>query len=215
MEAAVVQMLQRHRASDQAEIEPTLGAKSVARIESLQRDAEEVREWLRATPQDRKGVRGSIVKSNRTDNASAKIATDKGVIQDYCGVAAVDAKHQVIVEAQAHGTMPRLRPASARPASSSAATARTAPSAATRPSSSEAPSATACPAPYATSACASPTPRRHECIDIAIDFGISGQYVTRLLDQAAIFRGYPKIVRTDNVVRTDNGPEFTSRAFMG
>ena len=49
----------------------------------------------------------------------------------------------------------------------------------------------------------------HECVDIAVDYGIGGQYVTRLLDQAAIFRGYPK------VVRTDNGPEFTSRAFMG
>lgn len=49
----------------------------------------------------------------------------------------------------------------------------------------------------------------HECVDIAADFGISGQYVTRLLDQAAMFRGYPQ------AVRTDNGPEFTSRAFMG
>ncbi len=48
----------------------------------------------------------------------------------------------------------------------------------------------------------------HEYIDIAVDYGISGQYVTRLLDQAALFRGYPE------VVRTDNGPEFTSRAFM-
>ncbi len=48
----------------------------------------------------------------------------------------------------------------------------------------------------------------HECIDIAVGFGISGQYVTRLLDQAAIFRGYPI------AVRTDNGPEFTSRAFL-
>jgi putative transposase len=48
----------------------------------------------------------------------------------------------------------------------------------------------------------------HECIDIATDFGISGGYVTRLLDQAAVFRGYPK------AVRTDNGPEFTSRAFI-
>ena len=48
----------------------------------------------------------------------------------------------------------------------------------------------------------------HECIDIAVDFGISGQYVTRLLDQAAIFRGYPIAVRTDNC------PEFTSRAFL-
>lgn len=49
----------------------------------------------------------------------------------------------------------------------------------------------------------------HECVEIATDFGIGGQYVTRLLDQAARFRGYPK------AVRTDNGPEFTSRAFMG
>ena len=48
----------------------------------------------------------------------------------------------------------------------------------------------------------------HECVDIVVDYGISGQYVTRALDQAAIFRGYPR------VVRTDNGPEFTSRAFL-
>jgi putative transposase len=48
----------------------------------------------------------------------------------------------------------------------------------------------------------------HECVDIAVDFGISGQYVTRLLDQAAIFIGYPV------AVRTDNGPEFTIRAFL-
>ena len=49
----------------------------------------------------------------------------------------------------------------------------------------------------------------HECVDIATDYGIGGQYVTRVLDAAALFRGYPA------AVRTDNGPEFTSRAFMG
>lgn len=48
----------------------------------------------------------------------------------------------------------------------------------------------------------------HECVDFAVDFGISGEYVTRLLDRAAVFRGYP------DMVRTDNGPEFTSRVFM-
>ena len=48
----------------------------------------------------------------------------------------------------------------------------------------------------------------HECVDITADFGIGGDYVTRLLDRAATFRGYPK------EVRTDNGPEFTCRAFM-
>lgn len=48
----------------------------------------------------------------------------------------------------------------------------------------------------------------HECVDITVDYGISGEYVTRLLDRAAVFRGYP------SAVRTDNGPEFTSRAFI-
>ena len=48
----------------------------------------------------------------------------------------------------------------------------------------------------------------HEYVDIAVDFGISGQDVTRLLDWAAIFRSYPL------TVHTDNGPEFTSRTFL-
>jgi len=48
----------------------------------------------------------------------------------------------------------------------------------------------------------------HESIDIAVDHGISGAYVIRVLDQAACFRGYPR------AVRSDNGPEFTSRAFI-
>ena len=48
----------------------------------------------------------------------------------------------------------------------------------------------------------------HECVDITADFGIVGSYVTRLVDRAATFRGYPK------AVRTDNEPKFTCRAFM-
>ena len=42
-----------------------------------------------------------------------------------------------------------------------------------------------------------------EAIDLVVDFGISGHYVTRVLDQAARFRGYPR------AIRTDQGPEFT------
>ena len=48
----------------------------------------------------------------------------------------------------------------------------------------------------------------HECVSLAVDHGIGGEYVTRLLDQAARVRGYPQ------AVRTDQGPEFTSRAFL-
>src|SRR5690606_8457241 len=43
------------------------------------------------------------VKSNITDNESAKMTTSKGTIQGYNGIAAVDKKHQIIVEAQVFG----------------------------------------------------------------------------------------------------------------
>jgi hypothetical protein len=78
--------------------------KETKRIERLTRDAAQLRQWLEDNPEDRRGAKGSIRKSNRTDNESAKMATGKGVIQGYCGVAAVDAQCQIIVEAQAHGT---------------------------------------------------------------------------------------------------------------
>lgn len=104
LERAAQQMLARHRAEDAGPPEPDPTTREGKRLERLQRDAAELRSWLKAHPDDRRGAKGSICKSNRTDNESAKMATDKGVIQGYTGVAAVDAKHQIIVEAQAHGT---------------------------------------------------------------------------------------------------------------
>jgi len=103
-EAAAQAMLARHRSDDERHTEPDLVAKDLARIEQLHRDAAELRSWLKRNPGDRHGSKGNTRKSNRTDNESAKMATSKGVIQGYTGVAAVDSKHQIIVEAQAHGT---------------------------------------------------------------------------------------------------------------
>ncbi|MEO7325926.1 MAG: IS1182 family transposase, partial [Dokdonella sp.] len=97
-------MLERHRANDAGSAEHVTDTKATARIERLTNEAAKIRTWLAENPTDRPGTRGSIRKSNRTDNESAKLATDKGVIQGYCGVAVVDAAHQVIVEASAHGT---------------------------------------------------------------------------------------------------------------
>ena len=54
-------------------------------------------------PRMGKGRRVKEVKSNITDNESAKMTTSKGTIQGYTGVAAVDKRHQVIVDAQAFG----------------------------------------------------------------------------------------------------------------
>lgn len=110
LEATAQQILARHRVTDALPVEPTLRAKETHRIARLERDARQMREWLVAHPEDRRGPattrrkQGNVRQSNRTDNESAKMATGKGVIQGYTGVAAVDAAHQIIVAAQAHGT---------------------------------------------------------------------------------------------------------------
>lgn len=103
LEQAAKQMLDRHQAND-ASAREVCEDTVTARIERMSNEARKIRSWLAANPEDRKGSRGSVRKSNRTDNESAKMATDKGVIQGYCGVAVVDAAHQVIVNASAHGT---------------------------------------------------------------------------------------------------------------
>ena len=41
-----------------------------------------------------------------------------------------------------------------------------------------------------------------------MDFGLSGEYVSRLLDCGDVFEGYP------HMVRTGNGLKFTSRLYM-
>jgi hypothetical protein len=97
-------MLERHRDADAKALEPSLAQREAKRIERLRREAAQIKQWLKDHPEDRKGPRGSVRKSNRTDNDSAKMATSKGVIQGFCAVAAVDSKHQIIVEARALGS---------------------------------------------------------------------------------------------------------------
>jgi transposase len=104
LEAAATARLQRHRATDALPTEPTRDGKDARRLDRLQHDAAQLRAWLAANPEERRGAKGSVRKRNRTDNESAKMATSKGVIQGYTAVAAVDAAHQIIVDAQAHGT---------------------------------------------------------------------------------------------------------------
>ena len=106
MERAVKGIIERHRAqdADKTESEDRERAREAQQIDRLGREAAQIRRWLAEHPEDRAGSRGSTRLSNRTDNESAKMATDKGVIQGYCGVAGVDEAHQIILEAQAHGT---------------------------------------------------------------------------------------------------------------
>jgi len=104
LEAAARAMLERHREEDNKPVEVDLRQKEIQRITRLQEDAAQLRQWLAGHPEDRKGSRGTTHKSNRTDNESAKMATSKGVIQGYTGVAAVDARRQIIIDAHAHGS---------------------------------------------------------------------------------------------------------------
>ena len=104
MRAQVAKMLERHRDSDQRqELQAKQPERDARIIERLTKRAEQIERWLEAHRNDRHGPKNSIRQSNRTDNESAKIASDKGVIQGYTAVAAVDDKHQIVVEAQAHG----------------------------------------------------------------------------------------------------------------
>jgi len=103
MEKAVKAMVERHQSAD-GSAERENSVRSLEKITSLQREAATIRQWLRRNPQDRRSAKGKLRLNNRTDNDSAKMATDKGVIQGYTGVAAVDAKAQIIVQAHAHGS---------------------------------------------------------------------------------------------------------------
>jgi transposase len=101
MERAVEHLLAQHRYSDQ-QAEPAQWAAREKQIKTLERAIDKVRGFLRGH-EDKVGPSGGVKKSNITDNDSAKMPSSKGVIQGYDGLAMVDGKHQIIVEAQAYG----------------------------------------------------------------------------------------------------------------
>lgn len=102
IDRAVRRMLQRHREQDLAENEPTLYEREQEQIRKLRAASRKIKRFIE-TETPRQGVSVKEVKSNITDNDSAKMKTSHGVIQGYTGVAAVDSKHQVVVHAEAFG----------------------------------------------------------------------------------------------------------------
>jgi transposase len=102
MERAVRYLVKRHREADQAGEDTPVQAARERQIDTLRKATRKVKAWLRENP-DKPGAAGRVKKSNITDNESAKMKTGKGVIQGYDGVTVTDAKHQVVVHAQAYG----------------------------------------------------------------------------------------------------------------
>lgn len=102
IDRAVRRMLQRHQEQDTAEHAPDIHDREKKQIKKLREVSRKLKRFL-DTEEERTGVSGRVVKSNITDNESAKMKTSHGVIQGYTGVAAVDSKHQVVVHAEAFG----------------------------------------------------------------------------------------------------------------
>lgn len=103
MERAIAHMLDTHRRQDAGQNVDPLTQREQQQIETLTRNSRKIREWLAVSP-EKTNRRGEPLKSNLTDNDSATMKTSHGVVQGYTGVAAVDAKSQVVVQASAFGT---------------------------------------------------------------------------------------------------------------
>jgi len=73
-------------------------------INTLEKNFNKIDQFLKTnTPRMGQGKKKTEVKSNITDNESAKMTTSKGTIQGYNGVATVDKKHQIVIDATAFG----------------------------------------------------------------------------------------------------------------
>lgn len=102
--------MKRHSAMDKAaENQSSADAKKRTEqaINTLEKAFDKIDNFLKtAEPRKGQGKTNKEVKSNITDNQSAKMGTSKGTIQGYNGLAAADKKHQVVTDAQAFGSGP-------------------------------------------------------------------------------------------------------------
>lgn len=107
MERAVAHLVKAHAEQDASEaLAPNADTQrrhEERTLATLRKNADKLRTAL-ATTTERIGAKGKPIKLNLTDAESATLKSGRGVLQGYIGVAAVDGEHQVIVEAQAHGT---------------------------------------------------------------------------------------------------------------
>jgi hypothetical protein len=110
LEAKVKQLLKEREREDKGDDDPSgpgsFGGRASRekQIKRLQKQAERIEKWL-SENEKKYGKNGKEITSNITDNESAKMITSHGYIQGYNGQALVDDKHQVVVQAEAFGTV--------------------------------------------------------------------------------------------------------------
>ena len=106
LEKLIKYHVKKHQALDKANAFEVEEAERIEQsIETLEKASKKIKSFLAENePRMGQGKRPKEVKSNITDPESAKMKTSKGTIQGYNGVATVDKKHQIIVDAQAIGS---------------------------------------------------------------------------------------------------------------
>jgi transposase len=103
LDKAAAKIINAHCEQDQGKGEQNLDQRRQAQLDRIRKEAQAMREFV-ATTQPKRNTKGIELKSNVTDNQSAKMATGKGVIQGYSAQAAVDHAYQVIVAADVLGS---------------------------------------------------------------------------------------------------------------
>jgi hypothetical protein len=104
IENSVRFLLGKHAEADKKDSDPRQVKREKRAVDNLQQRLTKIRDWLKDNPEDKKGARKHLLRqSNIVDNESAKMPTAHGVVQGYTGVAAADAKRQVVVYAEAFG----------------------------------------------------------------------------------------------------------------
>ena len=99
LEFRLAKMLEDHRGQDDDDDQPPNSPPGAGHYQA---QIDRARQFL-AHHDPRIGARGKEVKSNITDNESAKLKSGSGFIQGYNALAMVDAKHQIIVAAEPVG----------------------------------------------------------------------------------------------------------------
>jgi transposase len=102
MERAIRRILKKHRELDRRTGNEDMIGADRKYVETLRSQVRKIKEWM-GDNEDKPGKAGHPIKSNITDNESAKMKSSHGVVQGYDGVAVVDSKHQVVVHAEAYG----------------------------------------------------------------------------------------------------------------
>jgi transposase len=103
LDKAAAKIVQAHLDKDEGKGEQDLNVKRRAQVDRIRREAKVTRDFV-ANNKPRTNAKGQELKSNVTDNESAKIGSPKGAIQGYAAQAAVDDKHQVIVAVDVLGS---------------------------------------------------------------------------------------------------------------